>query len=198
MINYFKKWFDDGAEKLRYEYDLNENSIILDLGLYNGEFTNKIYAKYNCRVYGFEPVTKFFCSAVSNVEDTNKIKLFNYGIGSRTRVEFIYLNNDETSIYRETKDKEIVLIRSIDEIIKELDLVTVNLIKVNTEGSEFEILNAILDNNFQRMFKNIQVQFHTFMPDAEKRRAFIIERLEETHEPTFSYPFVWENFRLVK
>jgi hypothetical protein len=39
------------------------------------------------------------------------------------------------------------------------------------------------------------VQFHDFVPNAEPRMRQIQQALAETHELTYAYPFVWENWR---
>ena len=36
----------------------------------------------------------------------------------------------------------------------------VDLIKINIEGGEYELLEAILDNNLAKAFDNLQIQFH--------------------------------------
>jgi hypothetical protein len=46
-----------------------------------------------------------------------------------------------------------------------------------------------------RQIENIQVQFHDFVPDAEGRMQRIQEKLAQTHELTYQYLFVWENWR---
>ena len=43
---------------------------------------------------------------------------------------------------------------------------------------------------------NIQVQFHSFIPDAKKKRDDIINLLSKTHKNDWSYYFVWENWSL--
>ena len=41
-------WLRDGGEKLRYHYELTEDSVVFDLGAYVGDFSKRIYNKYNC------------------------------------------------------------------------------------------------------------------------------------------------------
>jgi hypothetical protein len=43
---------------------------------------------------------------------------------------------------------------------------------------------------------NVQVQFHDFVPDAERRMRRIQEKLGKTHSLTYQYLFVWENWAL--
>jgi hypothetical protein len=55
-----KKWELSGLEDARYIYDLDENSIVFDLGAYKGEWSSQIYAMYSPKIYLFEPVPLFF------------------------------------------------------------------------------------------------------------------------------------------
>lgn len=194
-------WIEENKEYLRYDYPLNEESIVLDLGVYNGEFSKKIIDKYNCRVYGFEPVGDFFCRALKNLGHYSNFKLFNYGIGGSNRIENICLNGDSTSIYDPLNHitfQEEIEIRSIKDVMEELSFVSIDLIKINVEGMEYEILECLLECEYIRLFKAIQVQFHECVPNCYDRRSKIVERILETHEITYAFPFCWESFHKVK
>jgi len=45
-----------------------------------------------------------------------------------------------------------------------------------------------------KQFKNIQVQFHSFFPNAEERMLTIQSKLKETHRLEWQYRFVWESW----
>ena len=47
---------DNGDGTLRINYDLTEDSVIMDLGGYRGDWTNLMINKYNCTSHIFEPV----------------------------------------------------------------------------------------------------------------------------------------------
>jgi len=47
-----------------------------------------------------------------------------------------------------------------------------------------------------KKIKNIQVQYHIFIDDHEKRRSLINSELEKTHERTWNYEWVWENWKI--
>jgi len=38
-------WTDGGDERLRYTYDLDDTSLVMDLGGYKGQWTSDIYAR---------------------------------------------------------------------------------------------------------------------------------------------------------
>jgi hypothetical protein len=74
------------------------------------------------------------------------------------------------------------------------ELGAVDVIKLNIEGMEFEVLEAIIANDLLRMFKHIQVQFHGILKDGKPRRDAILAALSQTHDSTFCTPWRWEGF----
>lgn len=194
----FNRWFSDNAEHLRYEYeDLNSDSIVIDLGVYHGIFAKLIAEKYDCHVYGFEPIKEFFDLSSTKLSEFKKIKLFNYGIGDSNRVDQISLDMDGSSIYKKNKKLIEIQIRSFESVIEEFGFKKIGLLKINTEGCEYEILDHILSKNLVKIFDNIQIQFHDFVPNASQRRSQILSELKKTHKATYSYEFVWENYKIV-
>jgi len=54
------KWRNiDVDNTLLYNFELDDESIVFDVGGYKGEWSEKIFCKYNCRIYIFEPIKKF-------------------------------------------------------------------------------------------------------------------------------------------
>ncbi|MFH1247258.1 MAG: hypothetical protein V1644_02660 [Candidatus Micrarchaeota archaeon] len=62
-------------------------------------------------------------------------------------------------------------------------------------GGEFELLKRMLEQNLIARCKNIQVQFHDFYPNARELRDELRTELAKTHELTYDYYFVMENWR---
>src|SRR5260221_14741921 len=55
-----KEWYKDKDHTtLRFNYDLNESSIVVDLGGYDGTWTSDLYSMYNCSILIFEPYLPF-------------------------------------------------------------------------------------------------------------------------------------------
>ena len=61
-----------------------------------------------------------------------------------------------------------------------------------------KILEKIISDNTATIYKNILVQFHKNVPKYEKRRDAIQEKLSETHELIFNYPFIFEGWQIKK
>lgn len=193
----FQRWFaDNGDNTHRINYDLDENSIIFDVGGYEGDFAAKIYEKYNSTVYVFEPVEEFYNLIQNRFKNVDKIKVFKYGLAAENKHVEISLDGDRSSTHTlNNSKKQTIELRKIDEVIKELKIQNIDLIKINIEGEEFPLLKYSIIKNITKKMKNIQVQFHTFVEFSSQKRRAIQHKLEETHSLTYNYNFVWENWK---
>lgn len=66
--------------------------------------------------------------------------------------------------------------------------------KVNIEGAEFDLLAHMIDTGLMERVKELQVQFHAFVPDAQQRLDDLRGGLGRTHEQSWCYDFLWENW----
>ena len=56
-----RRWFSDrGDYTHNINYDLNEDSIVIDLGGYTGVWAQQIIDKYNPNMYILEPIEEFY------------------------------------------------------------------------------------------------------------------------------------------
>jgi hypothetical protein len=199
-MNYedLQKWFSIGGDdSLRVNYPLNENSIVLDLGGYEGTWTQKIFDRYQCNIYVFEPIPNLYKNLVEKFKNNDKIKIFNFGISDQDKEIEISLLNDGSSFYINSENKVLAKVISIIRFLNENKLDDIDLIKINIEGDEFPVLKTLIDNNMVNVFKNIQVQFHQFIHDSVNKRNWIREKLNLTHKLTYDYEFVWENWEKI-
>lgn len=195
-INY-KKWFlNDGNNTHAINYPLNENSIVVDLGGYNGVWASQIIEKYNPYVYLLEPVELFYNNLVTKFSHNPKVKIINSGISTVDRTETLFLNGDGTSKFiGQDKQKVVVHLMSVENLLKEINN-TVDLVQINIEGEEYDLLEGMLNNNLIEKFLNIQIQFHTFVNDAEKRREDIQQKLSNKFNKLYDYPFIFEGWSI--
>ncbi len=190
-------------ESLRYEYDLNSESIVFDLGGYEGKFANTIFDKYKCKVFVFEPIKEFYDKIKERFKAKNEIRVFNYGVLDRDFETDISISKDSSSIFdsspRKTENKKLIKIRNFETVFEELGIDKIDLMKVNIEGSEYELMKFLTNNeNLIKKITNIQVQFHDWFKDAKVLREEIITKLKETHKVSWNFPFVWESWELKK
>jgi FkbM family methyltransferase len=198
-MNEFDRWFsDDGDNTHRLNYDLDNKSVIFDVGGYRGDFAAKIYQKYNSNVYVFEPVKEFYKIIVDRFRDIDKIKVYNYGLSKQDGTQEISLDGDSSSVYKWSPKRETIQLREISNAMEELSVKHIDLIKINIEGEEFPLLNHCIEKKLIPKMNNIQVQFHNFVPNAGQKRWAIRQNLQQSHDITYDYHFVWENWRLKK
>jgi FkbM family methyltransferase len=178
-------------EEQRYNYKLNADSVVFDVGGYAGIFMREIARHGDPRIFTFEPVSLYYHKLTEFESD--KVRIFHYGVGDSDRSQSIGILGDSSSVFKPSNVSEVVQIRSLSGVIARLNISRIDLIKINIEGCEYELLDHILDTGLVTMMQNIQVQFHDFVPDAVTRRDAIRQRLTVTHHLTYDYPFAWEN-----
>lgn len=191
-------WFAvKGDETLRLDYDLNEASVVFDVGGYKGEFATLMVEKFNPTIYIFEPINAFFDIIKDKLCDNKKVHAFHYGLSGKDEEMKISLSENSSSVFLGGENVETIQLKSIVNFIKNNNITHIDLIKINIEGGEYELLESLIENECITYFKNIQVQFHDFLFDnAKERMNKIQESLSKTHELTYQYEFVWENWKL--
>jgi hypothetical protein len=81
----FDKWFKDGGdEKNRYTYNLDKDSIVFDLGGYEGSWSNKINNLYKPALYIFEPVKTYYNNIVQNFKEEPNVNFLPFARGLAT------------------------------------------------------------------------------------------------------------------
>lgn len=194
----FDAWFAAGGDKsLRLDYDLDENSVVFDVGGYEGQWASDIYSRYNCYIHVFEPVTVFADKIKNRFSRNSKISVHCFGLSDRTeRLEMSFKNDGSTHVMPLSSDKVMASLVKAGDFFNENGIGRVDLMKINIEGAEYDLLDHILDSGLMSLIKNLQVQFHDFMPDSAERMKKIQSRLLLTHSITYQYPFVWENWEI--
>ncbi|MNJ97621.1 hypothetical protein D3C87_153740 [compost metagenome] len=192
-----KPWFAvNGDQTLRLDYDLNETSVIFDLGGYKGDWSSDIFNKYACNIYIFEPYQPYFEEISFRFSNNQKIKYYNFGLSKSDDTLRLNVSDDRSSTFIEEGDSVQITLKNVLTFLSENDINQVDLMKINIEGGEFDLLEALVNDPIIKSIKNIQVQFHDFVPDAEIRMRSLQAKLQETHQTTYQFEFVWENWSL--
>src|SRR5256885_11505788 len=81
---YLNKWYKEDPRNLKrssFNY-LDENSIVFDLGGYEGQWSSDIYSRYNCIIHIFEPVKEYADIITQRFIKNNKIYIHHFGLDS--------------------------------------------------------------------------------------------------------------------
>lgn len=190
-------WIRDNKDnRLRLDYNLDESSIVFDIGGYKGQWASDIYARYNCKVYIFEPVFEYASNIKNRFIKNRNIFVFHFGLAEQTTESNISKCLDKSSIFlNDNSPKERISLKKISDFLSENSISHIDLMKINIEGGEYGLLEHLIDTGYIQIIDNIQVQFHNNIPNAIFRLEKIQKELSRTHYITYQYPFIWENWR---
>jgi FkbM family methyltransferase len=193
-----RRWFrDKGDQTLRLDYPLEPSSTVVDIGGYIGDFAEAIHRRYGCRVLVFEPVPEYFLRCVSRFSGNGNIAIYNYGLGARDAKWPIEIKGDGSSFAQERPGTEVLTVaevKRVDRALAELGVESVDLMKINIEGGEYDLLELLIATKWIEHVRFLQIQFHHFVPNAMERRRILREKLAATHVEMWNYEFVWESW----
>ncbi|TAF63062.1 MAG: FkbM family methyltransferase [Cytophagales bacterium] len=193
-------WFaNNGDKKLNLTCEgLNEDSVVFDLGGYEGQWASDIFGRYACNVYIFEPYKLYFENIQKRFEKNPKIKVFNIGLSNDEYTSKLYLSNDASSMFNKKSETfvEIEIKKAITFFDKN-NITKIDLMKINIEGGEYDLLDHIIATGYINNIHHLKIQFHDFIiENAKERMNKIQEKLSLTHQIVYQYEFVWEHWEL--
>ena len=103
--------------------------------------------------------------------------------------------NDLDSTYQSNVQKlsevplEKINTLDVNEVLEKFD--SVDLLKINIEGGEYDILLRMCNTETISKVKNLQIQFHNFVDDAQQKYDDITTKLKETHNCDFDSMWRW-------
>jgi FkbM family methyltransferase len=190
-------WFKiNGDKTLRLNYPLTTSSIVVDVGGYEGQWASDIFSKYCCTIIIFEPVKKFYTDIEERFLKNKNIISYNIGLSDKNEEIKIAMLNDSSSVFKKDSALEKVTMVIASDFFTTEGITHIDLIKINIEGGEYDLLSNLIESGFISKIKDIQVQFHDFVPGAEEKMSGIQKSLSKTHRLTYQYEFVWENWTL--
>ncbi len=190
-----KKWLADGGElgkKTDFDF-LNENSIVVDIGGYTGEFIAPLVCKYGCNVISYEPVPDFYKLLQQRFLKNKKVKLVNSAVGAREGSINLNLGDAGTSSFLTPENSHLNIITSkIENIVNIVNKFNnIDLLALNCEGAEYEIIDEIIKFNLCEKIKCFFIQFHDVNIECKLKRTSLINMLALSHEIIYDYPWVW-------
>ena len=137
---------------------INNNSIILDIGANIGDVTDIMMKKYDPNIYCYEPNISCYNYMLKRFKKNSKIKIFNVAVSNFSGKAFLYFHkkatnisefNERSSLKKEKDELDInkkIEVNCIDikEILEKHN--QIDLIKIDIEGSEYEVMPEIIKN----------------------------------------------------
>jgi FkbM family methyltransferase len=202
-ITSLNKWFSDNGDYTHnINYELNDDSVVIDLGGYYGLWIDEILKKNNPHIPNIilvEPVPEFYNHLIKKYENSEKIKVMNVGVSTdkNETTKSLYVSNDGSSTNFNTNVNSVIQIKTIpiDKILSDNNINQVDLLQINIEGDEYALMEYLIESTIINKFKNIQIQFHLGIENDMERRDNIQKNLiSNGFKNKFDYPFVWESW----
>ena len=157
----------------------NQYITVLDIGAHKGETIELFYRAFNInKIYSFEPNINLFkfLKSIKKYSNNNKIEIFNLGFGDKNEQKKLNIFTDSSSstlndINENTKyfkrkkrlmsfftgsknfliEKQTVQIRNLSEFISEKSMDKIDILKIDTEGYEYNILKSLDNKDFSKI-----------------------------------------------
>ncbi len=183
MGNDFKRYFPDNLI-------LNQKELVLDVGSHNGIYST-ILSKYfiGVKIICVEPnpISLEYLKRHS-IKNHLNIKIVPYAIGSSSESRFLVDNNDGSwgKTVEDAPSKKSIVIQTITlaEILKNVDVNNLQLIKSNCEGGEFTLVDQLIE-------LNIKPRFLILMIHPEK--GYLKELVDKLTAYGYRYSIAWKS-----
>lgn len=183
---------------------LNSKSIIYSFGI--GEdisFDKSIIEKFQCSVFGFDPTPKSI-QWISKQVLPKGFRFYEYGIDTVSGTVKFYLPKNPEYVSGSiiahsnvTTEQTIdVQMKSFQDIVSELGHTKIDVLKMDIEGSEYNVIESILKSKV--VINQILIEFHDrFVTHGERRTKNAIGLLKNYGYETFAISNKLEEFSFI-
>lgn len=186
---------------------LNSNSIVYSFGVGNDiSFDNELINDYNCKVYAFDPTPKSIDYISSNKPSSNFF-FKPYGLNNKDGDVTFYLPSNPKHISgtttkntenNQTTSKCIdVPMKKFETIIKELGHKKIDIVKLDIEGSEYDVIDDILQSKVE--INQILIEFHhRFSSISLNKTTDAIKKLNKSGYKIAAISDQYEEYTFIK
>ena len=227
LLLHFFDLIDEFYHQKRIEKFIKKNKIkiktFIDVGAFEGKYTDLILKiEEKCKVIMIEPQSKYYSLLKEKYKNNHLIKIMKIGISDKETLLKLKINKHEiTSTFSQfndtnkylnykailfnsnlknmTTNSENIEVFPLSLILQKNNLDSIDLIKIDTEGHEYEVLYGMGD--YIKKINYILVEFHIDSIyenyNSGKIHNFLLEN-GFIFKKKFSFPFTtWED-RLYK
>ena len=174
LIISFIDYFDKIKILKFFKKNLNDKQInVIDIGAHKGETLKFFLDNFNVnKIFVFEPNKELF-EYIKNKFNSKKIYLFNYGVGIKNEKKILNITvnsasstinniNKNTEYFKRKKrllsfgsnkfflGTQTIKVVNLSEFILHKEN-KIDILKIDTEGYEFNILNGVHDSDFKKI-----------------------------------------------
>lgn len=178
--------------------NINDNSVVIDIGANIGVYSIFAAQSKNTIVYAYEPMFDNFNLLRENIK-FNKLEKnifpFNLAIGARKEKRRLYLGDSPfhsfypinespfNSLHRDylkKKNQKYIEVNCIPlkDIFEENKIDQCDILKLDSEGAEFEILYNLPDEYLKKI-KKIRLEYHNHLVNKKNNGSYLMRFLEQ-------------------
>ena len=223
LLLIFFDLIDEFFHQKKIEKFINKNKIkletFIDVGAFKGKYTDLVFKiQKNCKTILIEPQNKYYSFLKQKYKDNNQVEVMRIGLSDKKTVLKLKINKHEiTSTFSEfentnkylnykailfssnlknmTTNLENIEVFPLDEILKQKNLHNIDLVKIDTEGHEYEVLCGMQD--CVKKINYILIEFHIDKIYEDYNSERIHNLLDENNFvllKKFNFPFTtWED-----
>ena len=173
----------NGKREYTKHFDIGSNDIVFDIGAHIGSFS-LLAAKLanDGMVFSFEPEENNYNLLKENItiNQFQNIKPFNIAVTDNISQSVLNYSSKNTGghsliLKNDGKNNKEVASNTLENILEQNNIDRIDFLKIDTEGSEYQIIYSIPDLIFHRI-KKIALEFHEI---DEKRNGHELEAFLE-------------------
>lgn len=174
------------------EYDwpqLTSDSIVVDVGGYEGKWASELTKLYAPQIYCFEPAIRAARASNHLLEELPNVQMFPYALGDRNGTFVLGDNQRDGASFLKNEEGAPAQMRDASILFDELGLTYIDLMQINVEGFEFILIPYLIRAGYIKKIRCLQIQWHCLWtpegnggPQNPHYRDIVRCKIAETHE----------------
>jgi len=162
---------------------LGPDSLVLDIGANQGQFTRAIVRDFGCRVHAVEP-NPYLCNGLQQLAIPGVTVHVVALAGMRGPRPFLVMNNSEASHFpnASASNEGSVQVQAVtlEDLISQMPApASIDLVKMDIEGAELDVLEHVRAGSLERV-RQLTIEFHQFVyPESRVRVEAIKKRFAD-------------------
>jgi len=179
---------------------IGAEDLVIDAGGYRGTWSCDVLSRYGTRAIVFEPFPAQAKFLRDLFQHNSRVEVIEAAVGDRNGQDELMLQSDASTRFADHRASESVTIKVLDiaGFLSSRGISEIGCMKLNIEGSEYEVLERLIETGLIQVVRSLLIQFHHLDLSSAERRSKIQSGLRQSHICDFDFPFVWESWTRVR
>jgi FkbM family methyltransferase len=181
---------------------ISPKDIVYSVGIGTDiSFDLQLIKNFGVTVFAFDPTPKSI-DWLNKQQLPANFKVFPVGLASYTGEADFYLPQNEnhvsaSMISKQSNDFIRVKVKKLGDIMKELNHTSIDLLKIDIEGAEYDVVDDIIDSGIE--IRQLLIEFHhRFQEYGIKKTRSSIKKLHDAGFALFYVSPIGEEFSFIK